>query len=84
MEFDAAVDAGGRYSATLPPGRYGIISKVYSYALWHVPGLHPDPVSYDAVSAYLEQVRLQPGQEQSEVTVVAGQRITVDFAFLTP
>jgi hypothetical protein len=83
-EFDAAVDAAGRYSATLPPGKYSIVSKEYPYALWHVPGQHPEPVSYDAVFAYLEQVRLQHVQEPSEVTVVAGEQVTVNVAFLTP
>jgi hypothetical protein len=85
VEFDAAVDAAGRYSATLPPGRYNIVSAAgSSYALWRVPGLHPDPLSYPAVSAYLDLVRLQPGEELSEVTVVAGERVTVDVALLTP
>ncbi len=84
MEFGGAVDAAGRYSATLPPGRYRIVSKEYSYAVWQIPGQHPDPVSYDAVFAYLEQLRLQHGQEPTEVTVVAGEHVAVNVAFLTP
>jgi hypothetical protein len=84
MEFGAAVDAAGGYSATLPPGRYHIVSKEYAYAVWQIPGQHPDPVSYDAVLAYLEQLRLQHGQEPIEVTVVAGEHVAVNVAFLTP
>jgi hypothetical protein len=83
MEFIAAVNAAGHYSATLPPGRYHIVSKDYSYAVWQIPGQHPDPVSYDAVLAYLEQLRLR-GQEPVGVTVVAGEHEVVNVAFLTP
>jgi hypothetical protein len=83
-EFDAAVDAAGRYSVTLPPGKYRIVSREYSFALWHIPGQHPDPTRYDAVVAYLEQVRLRPGQDSNELTVVAGEQGTVSVAFLTP
>jgi len=85
VEFDATVDAAGHYSATLPPGRYNIVSAAgYSYALWRVPGLHPDPLSYTAISAYLDLVRFQPREELSEVTVVAGEQVTVDVALFTP
>jgi hypothetical protein len=81
MEFDAAVGSDGRYSATLPPGRYRILAP---YASWLIPGLHPDPVTYASVSAYLALVLSQHGQEPPVVTVVAGEHVTVDAAFSTP
>jgi hypothetical protein len=81
MEFDTAVDSDGRYSATLPPGRYRILAP---YASWLIPGLHPDPVTNASVSAYLDLVLSQHGQEPPEVTVVAGEHVTVDAAFSTP
>jgi hypothetical protein len=83
IEFVAAVDAMGRYSATLPPGKYHIVSKA-GYAAWQVPGLHPDPVSGDAVLAYLELVQRQGWQETGGVSIVAGEHVTVDVAFFTP
>ncbi len=82
IEFAAAVDAAGRYSATLPPGKYRIVSKS-GYAAWQLPGLHPDPVSADAVSAYVELVQRPGWQETGGLTVVAGEHVTIDVAFFT-
>jgi hypothetical protein len=81
MEFDTAADPDGRYSATLPPGRYRILAP---YASWLIPGLHPDPVTNASVSAYLALVLSQHGQEPPVVTIVAGEHVTVDAAFSSP